>query len=1047
MIPKLVLYSSLTLGAKVSGKTVAGSIVRFGGFELDVEAGELRRKGRTVRLQDKPLELLMLLLSKPTSELVRREEIQAHIWGTSRFLDFEDSLNQAVRKLREALRDSASSPRFLETIPRRGYRFLMPIDEKLPLVLSQEAGTTLRQLSTTGRQGITVGRQRELSELCSVLHATKENGGRLFCVSGEPGIGKTTLIETFLAGLAPELDCHIARGRCSERLYGAEAYLPVLEGLESLVRGPRAETVTKILLDAAPSWYAQTAGFGNNSAPSYALAADAASASQERKKREFVSLLQSFTRQQPLIFFIDDIHWADVSTIDLLSYAIPHCESLPVLVLAAYRPADVMLANQPFLEAKLELQTRRLCTELELSSLEREDIKKYIDLEFPGNEFPVEFAAAVVRRTEGSPLFLADLLRDLRTSTLVSNEGGCWLLARPVAEIEGTLPDSVRSMVTRKIGRLSETHRRLLESASVEGLEFDSAVLAAVLDSEVSDIEDSLQFLEERHRIIQFIDQGDLPDSSLTLRYAFSHALYQESLYAGIRPTRRTTLNSATAAVLLQRYGKNSGEIAAQVAQLYEAAREWELASKWFCAAAARAAGLSAYREAAELSRRAVAMANKLNETTRDERLLEAALQLASARHALSEFEQSILDFTVAAEAAARLGNAEAQIDALCGAAFGAGLSRRTAEMRERAEQAMAVAQAAGSSIAKPDHILGYERLLAGDLAVARTRLERARPALLQQRAMTQAAFVTGSVAFLYDLQSEYAKADALFAEAMGERMRLANSCADVLRITWMRGMVLGNQGRMSDALQTLEEGMRMGEINGERFWFSRIPNTVGWIYSELLDPETALKHNLNGVVAGQQAGIPEVEANSHINLSNAYVALGDLNLAWRHLSEGQRILSAAGDWLKWRFTIRLELENANYWLARGDLIKARASAQFALAKAEVVLARKHTAWAHKLLADVDLLEGKPERAAAECATALEIIKHYPCPIIEWKILLVARQAALWSGDSDHAELTLNGARAAITVVADSICGPKVRQKFLSCAATLSAPICRPHNP
>jgi len=74
-----------------------GSIVRFGGFELNLRAGELRRQGRTVRLQDKPLQLLLLLLGKPTSELVTREEIQEHIWGTSRFLDFEDSLNQAVR--------------------------------------------------------------------------------------------------------------------------------------------------------------------------------------------------------------------------------------------------------------------------------------------------------------------------------------------------------------------------------------------------------------------------------------------------------------------------------------------------------------------------------------------------------------------------------------------------------------------------------------------------------------------------------------------------------------------------------------------------------------------------------------------------------------------------------------------------------------------------------------------------------------------------------------------------------------------------------------
>lgn len=282
----------------MSEKTAVGRIIRFGGFDLDVKAGELRRQGRTVRLQDKPLQLLMLLLGKPTSELVTREEIQEHIWGSSRFLDFEDSLNQAVRKLREALRDNASDPRFLETIPRRGYRFLMPIDGRPPSGSLPMARPPVKPLPI-GPRGITVGRRRELSEMCAVLQTAKEHGARLLCISGEPGIGKTTLVETFLAGLAPGLNCHIARGRCSERLCGVEAYLPILEGLDSLMYGPNAEIVRKSLVEVAPSWYVQMADCRSGS-----VAGDAAAASQERKKREFVSFLESLTQEQPLILLL-----------------------------------------------------------------------------------------------------------------------------------------------------------------------------------------------------------------------------------------------------------------------------------------------------------------------------------------------------------------------------------------------------------------------------------------------------------------------------------------------------------------------------------------------------------------------------------------------------------------------------------------------------------------------------------------------------------------------------------------------------------------------
>jgi len=944
----------------MAGSLALGGLVRFGDFELDPKTGELRNAGHTVRLQDEPLQLLILLLSRQRSELVTREEIQEQIWGPSRFLGFEDSLNQAIRKLREALQDSASNPRFLQTIPRRGYRFLVPVQGSVPA-------------DRTSFEVVTVGRQRELTELRTAFSAACQRSGRLICVSGEPGIGKTTLVERFLAGIARETPCHVARGRCSERLAGVEAYLPVLEALESLVRGPGASAVKRILAEVAPGWHT-----------------DATGATQERRKREFVSLLEALSREQPLVFFLDDLHWADPSTTDLLSYALPRCALLPVLIVVTYRASDLLLARHPFQEVRLELRTRRLCTELELGSLGLEDIESYIDLQFPGNQFPADFAAAVLRRTEGSPLFLVDLLHDLHSVKLISDESGCWKLTRPVEEIENTLPDSMRSMVARKIGKLSDSHRELLETAAIQGAEFDSAVLATVLKWPAREVEESLRRLEQAHRLVRFIEQHDLPESAVTLRYSFAHALYQQALYADVAPSFRAEVSGDTAAALLELHEPTSRDIAAQVAQLFETARHWSAASKWFCIAAANSARNSAYREAAEVARRAVAVAGRLDGQARDRHLVEAATQLARARQGLSDFEQSIADFTLAAEAAARLGDAAAQVDALCSAAFGAGPLRRIGEMRRRAQEAFAVAEAAGVSTAQAEGVLGYERIIAGDLTTAHAHLHRARPALMRQGAFSQAAFVTGSVAFLHGLQSEYDKAEALLAEAMGEQMRLASSSADLLRVTWMRGMAMANQGRISEALELLEAGMRMGDLNGEQYWSSRIPNTIGWIYSELLDHETALKYNLAGVEAGRQAEIPEAEANSHLNLSRTYTALGDRPAALRHLFEAERILSRQDGFFKWRFAIRLAIEKAWYWLAAGDLAKAHDAAEAALSRAEAALARKHAASAHKLLGDIARLEDKPDRAAEEYTAALEILRRYPCPLIQWRILAAA---------------------------------------------------------
>src|SRR5690242_14842953 len=100
--------------------------IRFGVFEADASTGELRRAGQRVNLQDQPFRVLMVLLERP-GEVVARDELRARIWGDTH-VDFEEGLNTAVRKLREALGDSATNPRFIATLPRRGYRFIAPAE-------------------------------------------------------------------------------------------------------------------------------------------------------------------------------------------------------------------------------------------------------------------------------------------------------------------------------------------------------------------------------------------------------------------------------------------------------------------------------------------------------------------------------------------------------------------------------------------------------------------------------------------------------------------------------------------------------------------------------------------------------------------------------------------------------------------------------------------------------------------------------------------------------------------------------------------------------
>ena len=107
------------------------TLIRFGTFQLDPQAGQLLKNGRVIRLKPQPLRLLQLLLSRP-GELVTRDEIRAVLWGAETFVDFEQGMNTAVRQIREALGDDAETPIFVETVPKRGYRFIAPVDAGLP---------------------------------------------------------------------------------------------------------------------------------------------------------------------------------------------------------------------------------------------------------------------------------------------------------------------------------------------------------------------------------------------------------------------------------------------------------------------------------------------------------------------------------------------------------------------------------------------------------------------------------------------------------------------------------------------------------------------------------------------------------------------------------------------------------------------------------------------------------------------------------------------------------------------------------------------------
>ena len=876
-----------------------------------------------------------------------------------------------------------------------------------------------------------VGRTKQIAELHAAFDQVAAGRGLMTCLGGEPGLGKTTLVEDFLSELASRGTSSVARGRCSERLAGSEAYLPFLEALESLLHGDAADTAARIMKLTAPTWYVQIAPLAAEDSSHERTIADTKSASQERMKRELAAFLQEFSRVQPLVIFFDDLHWADNSTVDLLSYIGAKIESMRLLLVSTYLTSELLAAKHPLLQVKLDMQSHGVCREIALGFLTREDVDTYLAVEFPENRIPAELASMIHAKTEGNALFMVDMVRDLRARGVVAEKDGCWTLAQSLPDIQSSLPESVRSMIQRKIDRLDDAGRRLLTAASVQGQEFDSTIVAKVLNLDPAEVEERLETLDRVYAFVRLTGERELPDSTLTVRYAFVHTLYQNALYSSVTATRRISWSAAVAHALLQHYGDRNTEIAADLALLFEAARDFGRAAEYFIAAGKNAAAVCANQEAIALSQRAIANAEKLRDASRHAYIYQAATQIAHIYDTLTRLNESAEAFRLATKAAVEMNDPAAQVQAMCGTAMALFISKRMEECRQEYEQAYKIARQHNlpELLAAVDTVHSVERLSAGDFDVAIPSYEHALDVLRQTGLSAASLPGINFRAGLHVWRLEYSDADQMLdwtmktARDLGARGRL-------LQNLFFRTISLGHQGKLGEALATMQEARRLAELNGERFVLARIPNTFGWLHRELFDLETALDHDLEGIRLSQQVNDHEAEINSRINAGQVYLLLGEPGRAFEHLQNAESLLDQF-NWFTWVFRIRLEAEFGSYWIARGDLGSAAAHVSKSLEIASRGLARKHMAWALKLQADIAALEDRGPEARKGYDAALGVLAQHACPPIEWQIRKAHAELSKRAGDSAAADDHIRAARVVVGRVADSVPDERLRQILL----------------
>lgn len=359
----------------------------------------------------------------------------------------------------------------------------------------------------------------------------------------------------------------------------------------------------------------------------------------ERMLRELGEAVEALTglgtvHEPPLLVLVlEDLHWSDYATLDLVSYLAQRREPARLLVLGTYRPVEVIVRGHPLKGVKQELQLHGQCEELALAGLSEAAVGEYLAMRFlrgASGRSPLQRLAQLIhRRTEGNPLFVVNAADSLIAQGAMVQRSGRWELKAEIEAVGAGVPESLRQMIEQQLERLPVAEQRVLEVASVAGVEFAASAVAAALEEEVEPIENQCEALVQRGQFLRPAGVGEWRDGTAMARYGFIHALYQNVLYERVTVARRRRFHQRIGEREELAYGERAGEIAAELALHFEQGRDYPRAVRYLHRAGENALRRFAHHEASDHLSKALALLEGLPATperTEQELTLQMAL-------------------------------------------------------------------------------------------------------------------------------------------------------------------------------------------------------------------------------------------------------------------------------------------------------------------------------------------------------------------------------------------------------------------------------------
>lgn len=527
-------------------KMSASAEIYFGPYCLRGRSGPLLLEGVEVKLQPRTLALLWALVNQP-GEVIAKSALLNAIWPGQAVGD--DALSFQVQALRRALHEDPKTPIYVLTAHRVGVRFGVPVTRSNAQA-SAQAGVAL------------MGRDAELKHLHAAWQAALDGDTRLLFVTGEAGIGKSALLAGFQRQVAAEHPKSLwARGQCLEHTGTSEPYLPVLEALGHLLRKTADEKTIELMKRLAPSWLLLLPELMEDA--EYALLKQKnVGVAKERMLRELAEALEQMSLSQGLLLVIEDLHWADAATLELISFLAQRQVPSRLLVLVSFRPADAIAAAHPVRRWQLKLKASALADEMPLQALSATAVQAYLDTRLALSRYGAELPQRVFERCGGQPLFMVQI-----TDYLQQRPDDVDTLAAHLHEV---IPEALRDLISLQLNDLTPADVKVLEAASVAGAEFSAAAVSAATGLGLDAVEQQLEQLADPARFIGSAGLSIWPNGTTSGLYRFRHALYAQVLRKQLVDSRRARMHRQIAEHAEAAFGDRSADIAGELALHFE---------------------------------------------------------------------------------------------------------------------------------------------------------------------------------------------------------------------------------------------------------------------------------------------------------------------------------------------------------------------------------------------------------------------------------------------------------------------------------------------